>query len=75
MFRNSTPIFVEKGPYRYQELQDFRDFNFTDDGDVVEFNFDVGTEGNQEGRVTFANFIAIGAWHQMKNTESPSLFL
>ncbi|CAD8079287.1 unnamed protein product [Paramecium primaurelia] len=70
MFRGKKPIFVEKGPYTYQEKQNFTDYKFSDDGNIVTFRAWIQTVGEkQNDKITFANFVALGAWHQLQNTE------
>lgn len=83
MFRNKTPIFVEDGPYSniiyltkaFQEFQNFTDPQYYHEENIVSYRCWVDTRGDKNADVSFANFIAIGAWYQMKHTERPSMAL
>ncbi|CAD8186309.1 unnamed protein product [Paramecium octaurelia] len=76
MFRGKKPILVEKGPYTYQEKQNFTDYAFNDDKSIVTFRAWIQTVGEkQNDKITFANFVALGAWHQLQNTEPAMMAL
>ena len=47
MFRGKKPIFVEKGPYTYQEKQNFTDYKFSEDESIVTFRCWIQTVGEK----------------------------
>lgn len=69
-FRNATPIFVELGPYTFQEVTTLAEPKFSSNGELVQnylwryYPPINGTTGHEIVHVL--NYGPLGAWYQLK---------
>lgn len=78
-FNNATPVFVELGPFSYQEVMLFMNTSYSEDSSLVSYNMwryfvpINGTTGDETVHVL--NYGPLAAWYQLKQANESLIAL